>query len=335
MVYLVKRLFTIIIMLFGLLVITFIIANVAPGDPARLIAGPNADEEMVKVISVEYGLDKPLYQQFYRYVGGVLHGDFGKSLRTARPVLEDIKRYLPATFELVVYAMMLAILVGLPIGVLSAVFQNRAIDHIARFLSISGMAMPLFWLGMILQYVLSLQYDLFPLGSRLDMLDDPPQMVTSLYTFDFLIAGNPAMSLKALWHITLPAVALSIPTLAAIIRITRAEMLEVLSQDYIATAKAMGIHPFRIITLYAARNAMLPILATVGLHFGWMLGGTVLIESVYDFPGIGLYAVQSVVSSDFQPIMGVTLILGGMFMLINLAIDLAYSWLDPRVKGQI
>lgn len=320
------------LMLVGLLAITFTISHVAPGDPARLAAGPNATEAMVETIRSEYGLDQPLPLQFVRYIAGVVTGDLGRSITTTRPVAQDLMRYFPATLELVSFAITFSIVLGVTLGTLAAAFQNRWPDHLIRFLSTSGVALPMFWLGLLLKFVFGQTLEWLPLGGRMDLLDLPPPTITGFFSIDAFLTGDFTMAAGLVSYMIMPALALSFPALASIIRVNRAEMLEVLRQDYIVAARAHGVSPLRIVAVYALRNAMLPTLAMIGLRFGWMLGGTVLVESVFDWPGIGLYAVQATLNSDFQPIMGVTLVLGVSFMLINFVIDIIYGVLDPRVR---
>lgn len=330
-----RRLGLMVVMLLGLAVITFTITNISPGDPARLAAGPDASQEMVEEVRQDRGFDRPLPIRFAIYVGNLLQGDLGTSVYTGRPVAQDIIQFLPATVELVLFSITIAILLGVPLGVLAAVRHNRPLDHAIRLLSVSGVALPMFWLGLMLQWYLALEVELFPLGGRLGVFDDVPPVITGMITVDAMIAGDPATAVTAFWHMILPATALSFPALAAIIRVNRAEMLEVLGRDYVINARAQGIGPFRITAIYALKNAILPTLAMIGLRFGWMLGGTVLVEGVFDFPGLGLYAAKAAISSDFEPIMAVTLVLGAAFMLTNLIIDLTYALLDPRVRNQI
>jgi len=330
--YILKRLFLIVLTLFGLITITFVISRVAPGDPARLAAGPDATEEMVEVMRNEFGLDKPLVAQYVHYIKSLLTGDLGRSLRTRHLVIEDLVRFFPATFELIVFSLFLAVILGIPLGVCCAVYRDRSVDHVARLFSVSGLALPMFWFALMLQLLLALKFDLLPVGGRLGMLTEPPQKITHLYLIDSLITGDWSSLADALGHIILPAFVLSFPALASIIRVNRADMLEVLNRDFIVNARAHGISKFRIIALYALKNAMIPTTTMIGLRYGWMLGGTILVETVFDWPGIGLYAVQSAVFSDFQPIMGVTLLIGLNFMLANLVVDLIYGVLDPRVR---
>ena len=320
------------LMLFGLLYLTFAISHVMPSDPARLAAGPDANQAMVDTLRAKYGLDRPLGVQFVRYLGGVLRGDLGDSLRSRNAVLDDLGRYFPNTFELVTLALLLAVALGVPLGMLSAVYRDTWVDHWTRVVSVSGVALPAFWLGLILQLLLALHFGWLPLGGRLGLTATPPAPITHLLLVDALLRGDWRTLGDALAHAVLPVVTLCFPALASIVRVNRAEMLETLTQDYITTARAQGFSGFRVVTRYALRNAMIPTLSMIGLRYGWMLGGTILVETVFDWPGIGLYAVNAAVSSDFQPIMGVTLLIGLNFMLANLLVDLAYGWLDPRVR---
>jgi peptide/nickel transport system permease protein len=215
---------------------------------------------------------------------------------------------------------------------LSAVYRDRWFDHLTRIFSVSGVALPAFWLGLLLQLYFSVHLEWLPVSGRLDLVTPPPEPITHLLLVDSLLRGEFAIFVEALQHIVLPAMVLSFPCLASILRVNRAEMLEVLGSDYITAARANGISRLRIVAVYALRNAMLPTLAMIGLRFGWMLGSTVLVETVFDWPGIGLYAVQSALYSDFKPVIGVALSIGLCFMLINFLIDLAYGWLDPRLR---
>jgi peptide/nickel transport system permease protein len=319
-------------MLFGLLCLTFVISHVMPGDPARLAAGPDANQSMVDTLRARYGLDRPLTVQFARYVGGLARGDLGESLRSRNTVRDDLLRYFPNTFELVTLALLLAVTLGVPLGMLSAAYRDTWVDHWTRVVSVSGVALPAFWLGLMLQLLLALHFGWLPLGGRLGLTATPPAPITHLLFVDAALRGEWRTLGDALAHAVLPVVTLCFPALASILRVNRAEMLETLGQDYIKTARAQGFSGFRVVTRYALRNAMIPTLTMIGLRYGWMLGGTILVETVFDWPGIGLYAVNAAVSSDFQPIMGVTLLIGLNVMLANLLVDLAYGWLDPRIR---
>ena len=328
----IRRLALLVVMLFGLLALMFVISHMIPGDPARLAAGPDANAAMVETLRREYGLDQPLWVQFSRYVRGVLAGELGRSLRTRQDVLADLVRYFPNTLELVGGAMLVAIALGVPLGILSAVYRDSWIDHLTRLVSVSGVAIPAFWLGLMLQLLIALHWGWLPLGGRLGLMHAPPEPITHLLFVDALLRGQWGTFRDALAHAVLPVVTLCFPALASILRVNRAEMIETLRQDYIVNARAQGIADFRIVTHYALRNAMIPTLTMIGLRYGWMLGGTILVESVFDWPGIGLYAVSSALASDFQPVIGVTLLIGLNFMLANLLVDLAYGVIDPRIR---
>jgi len=330
--YILKRLLSIGITLIGLSVIVFVVSRIAPGDPAKLAAGPDATEEMVQVIRKEFSLDKPLVVQYINYMKGLIRGDFGRSIRTRHQVWEDIKLFLPATFELVFVSIAFAILFGVLFGVLSAVYRDTWIDHSARFFSVTGVAVPMFWMGIMLQLLLAAKFHLLPIGGRLDTMVNPPTTITRFFLLDSLVTGNWLVFKNALSHIILPAFVLSFPALASITRINRAEMLEVLHKDFVLNEKAQGISERLIIAKYALKNALIPTLTMIGLRYGWMLGGTILVETVFDWPGIGNYAVGAAVYSDFQPVMAVTVILGLNFMVANLLVDLGYGVLDPRVR---
>ncbi len=321
------------LMLFGLVCVTFTVSNVAPSDPAALAAGPDATRDMVETIRREYGLDRPLHEQFVRYVSGVVRGDLGRSIVTTRPVVQDLARFFPATLELVLLSMTLGVALGVPLGMMSAVLKNRAPDHLARFVAVSLVALPAFWFGILLQLFFSIWLEWLPTSGRLDLATAPPPHVSGMLLLDSLIAGQGATFGQAFAHAMLPALVLSFPCLASILRVNRAEMIEVLSADYVTAARAHGVSRLRVICVHALRNAMLPTLAIIGLRWGWMLGSTVLVETVFDWPGIGLYAVSSAIAGDFKPVMGVTLLIGLNFMVVNLIVDLLYGVLDPRLRA--
>jgi peptide/nickel transport system permease protein len=330
--FILKRLFLMLITIVGLSVIVFVVSRIAPGDPAKLAAGPDATEEMVQVIRKEFQLDQPLYVQYISYMKGLLQGNFGRSIRTRHQVWEDIKIFLPATFELVFVSIGFAILFGILFGILSAVYRDTWIDHLIRFFTVTGVAVPMFWLGIMLQLLFSAKFHLFPLGGRLDTMVNPPPSLTHFFLIDSLVTGHWSIFGNALLHILLPAFVLSFPALASITRINRAEMLEVLHKDFVLNEKAQGISDRLIIYKYTLKNALIPTLTMIGLRYGWMLGGTILVEAVFNWPGIGNYAVAAAVYSDFQPVMAVTIVLGLNFMIANLLVDIGYGFLDPRVR---
>lgn len=318
--------------LFGLTVLVFAIARLLPGDPVALAAGPNATPAEIEAYAREFGLDRPIPVQYWRYLTGLLAGDLGVSIFTRRPVAEDIAAYLPATLELVLAAMLIAVLVGLPAGLFAAVRRDRWPDHLARVLALGAISMPRFFLGLLLQLGLAMALGWLPLGGRFPITLDPPPRVTGFFTLDSLIAGDLGAFALALQHLLLPALALSLSPLATIMRMMRASTLEVLSRDYVLTERALGLPERLIVTKYVARNALSATLTVIGLYFGWLLGGTVLVETVFDWPGLGLYATKSVVTQDFMPVIGVTLVIGTLFVLINLVVDILYGIVDPRVR---
>ena len=329
--YLAKRLFLLIFTLLGLSVVIFVVSHIAPGDPARLAAGPFATAEMVEHLKEELGLDKSLPEQYGIFLTQLLKGDLGRSIRTRRPVREDLARFFPATLELVLVSLSFAVLTGILLGVLSAVHQNRWIDHLSRLVSISGLGLPAFWLALMLQLLFVLQLDLLPGGGRIGMIVPKPTSITRLFLIDSLLTGNWVAFRSALRHIILPALSLSFPALASIIRISRADVLDTLRQDFVTTARAKGLVEKLVIWKHVLKNSLISTVTMIGLRFGWMLGGTILVETVFDWPGVGLYAVTSATHSDFQPIMGAALLIGLSFAIANLIVDLSYSFLDPRI----
>jgi len=332
--YILKRIILLVVTLLGLSIVIFVVSHIAPGDPARLAAGPFATEEMVEHLKQEFGLDKPLIQQYLIFLGDLVRGDLGRSIRTRRPVREDLARFFPATLELVLFSLGFATIAGILLGSLSAVHQNGWIDHLTRFLSISGLGLPAFWLALMLQLLFVLKLDLFPVGARIEMMVHPPSSITHLFLVDSLLTGNWIAFKSALFHILLPALSLSFPALASIIRINRADMLDTLGKDFVTTARAKGLPEKVVIWKHVLRNALISTVTMIGLRFGWTLGGTILVETVFDWPGLGLYAVTSATHSDFQPIMGTALLIGVCFTIANLLVDLMYGLLNPKIAYQ-
>ena len=318
--------------LFGLVCLTFVISNIAPSDPAALAAGPDAGRSQIEQARRDYGLDKPLPEQFLRYVTELSRGDFGRSIATGRSVGSDLARYFPATLELVILAMLMGVLLGVPLGVMSALRKDGWADQVTRIFAVSGIALPPFWFGLLLQLAFAAWLGLLPTSGRLSVFTEPPESITGLLLVDSLLRGNFSLFREALSHLILPAIVLALPCLASILRVNRSEMVEALRMDYVVAARAHGVTPWRIVTVHALKNAMLPTLAIIGLRWGWMMSSTVLVETVFDWPGIGLYAVSSAISGDFKPVMGVTLIVGLNFMIANLIVDLLYGVLDPRLR---
>ncbi len=319
--------------LFGLTVLMFAIARLLPGDPVALAAGPNATPAEIAAYGREFGLDRPMLVQYWSYLTGLLRGDFGVSIFTRRPVIEDLRAYLPATLELVFAAMAFAILIGVPAGLMAAVRRDRWPDFVLRVLALGAISMPRFFLGLVLQLAFAMWLGWLPLGGRFPLTEDPPALVTGFLTIDALIARDLSAFSTALQHLLMPALAMSLSPLATIMRMMRASTLEVLQQDYVMTERALGLSERLIITKYVARNALSATLTVIGLYFGWLLGGTVLVETVFDWPGLGLYATKAVVTQDFMPVIGVTLVIGTLFVFANLIVDLLYGIINPKVRS--
>lgn len=330
--FVLRRLLLLVPVIVGLTIIMFAIARLLPGDPVALAAGPNATKAEIAALAAEYGLDKPIWVQYVNYVSGLAHGDLGTSLLTRRPVAADIAAYLPATLELVFAAMFIAVVVGIPLGLVTAVWRNRWPDYLAQVGAIGAISMPRFFLGLLLQLCFAMWLMWLPLGGRLPIIVIPPRAVTGFLTIDSLIAGNWTAFVMSLRHLALPAIAMSLSPLATIMRMMRSSTIEVMQQDYVMTARALGLPSRKIITKYVARNAVSATLTVIGLYFGWLLGGTVLVETVFDWPGLGLYATKAIVSQDMMPVIGVALVIGLLFVFANLVIDLLYGVINPKVR---
>lgn len=328
-----KRLIGMVWVVLGVTLITFIISHLIPGDPARLIAGERATDEIVAAIRSRLGLNLPLYQQYWNYMVALAQGDLGTSIRTSRPVLEDIAAFFPATLELALVALLLATLVGIPLGVLSAVYRNRPIDHFVRTISVTGISTPAFWLGLGLIIVFYGKLGWLPGGGRLAQGMAPPPDVTGLYLVDSLLAGDMATFRSALHHILLPAITLGFVHLGVVARQIRSAMLEQLGEDYVRTARAYGLTPWSVVLRHALPNALIPSVTVLGLALGDLLYGAVLTETVFGWPGMGAYVVDSIQALDFPAVMGFAVVVSVAYVILNFLVDLAYRWIDPRITG--
>jgi peptide/nickel transport system permease protein len=335
--YAVQRLLLMTGILLGVLTITFILSRVLPGSPVELMLGHRPTPELIEAANKELGLDQPLIIQYFTYVGEVVQGDFGKSLRTGRPVLEEVGKRIGATLELTTLAIIFVVLIGVPLGVISAVRQNSFLDNSLRAGTIAGMAFPAFMLAMLLQMLFYGELGWLPLQGRLDsevLLDSTFPRLTGFFLFDTLVAGDWRALSSALQHIALPTLTLVIITLATVTRITRNMMVEVLGEEYIRTASAYGLPDRRIHYGYALRATLIPLLTVVGLTYGYMFGGAVVVEFVFDWPGLGGFMVFSISQNDFPAVMGTTLFLATAYLTINLVVDLLYYVVDPRLRAQ-
>ena len=328
----IRRLFFLIFVLIALSAITFSLMRLVPSDPARNIAGPRASPEAVQKVREEFDLDKPVLTQYVTYMKGIVKFDFGRSLSTRRAVSDDLRRFLPATLELAVLSLAFALVLGIPLGVLSAIKKDSAVDAFGRVVSVLGLSVPSFWLAIVIQFIFFARLGWFPDGQRLPIGTDPPRSITSFYTIDSLLTLNFGTFFTALHHLALPVLTLGFISLAPITRMIRSGMLEVLGQDYIRTARAKGLRQNTVIIRHAIKNAALPALTVIGLQLGLLLAGTLLVEIIFSWPGIGRYAFQAIGNQDPNALISVTLVIGAGYVLVNLLVDVSYMFLDPRIR---
>ena len=330
-VYILRRLALALPALFGLVVLTFVLSRVIPGDPAATLAGDAATPAQLADIRARYGLDRPLLEQAVVHMRQVLSGDLGNSIFSGRPVSEDILQRLPATLELTFVALILATVLGVPLGLLAALNHNGPLDQLVRLLSVGGLAVASFWLAIMLPLQFSMEWDLLPLRGRMDVPLGLPRRFTGFLLIDSLVAGRLDMFRDAARHLVLPAITLALPGLATIARFTRSGVLEVLQKDYVLYARAAGYGRFRLAAIYVLRNAITVTVTQIGLLFGALISGAVAIEAVFDWPGLGTYAVQAILSADYKALLAVTLVVGVVYAVVNVAVDVAQALIDPRV----
>lgn len=316
----------------GVLIVTFLLTRALPGDPAAYFAGPAATPQAIEEIRKSLGLDKSLPEQFVVYLKELVRGDLGNSVATGQPVTTEIRTRLPASLELTLYGLLVSVLIAVPLGVLAATRPGSLIDHACRVVTTAGVSLPAFFTGLLLVYVLyyRLGWAPAPLG-RLDIFFSAPPNITGFYTIDALLAGDFSTFRAAAAQLLLPVTALAIFTLAPLARMTRAAMLEVLNSDFIRTARASGLPKAKIVYGYAFRNAMLPVVTTLGMVFSFLLGANVLVEKVFSWPGIGTFAIEALIASDYAPIQGFVLTMAMLYVGLNLLIDILYIVIDPRV----
>jgi len=328
-----KRLLAALPNLVGVVVITFLLTRAIPGDPAAYFAGGSASMEAVEQVRKQLGLDRSLPEQFVRYVADLARGDLGLSLTTGQPVLNELLARLPASLELVLLALVLACAIAIPMGVIAATKPGSWFDQLARLITTAGVSLPTFFTGLLLAYVFYflLGWAPSPLG-RLDPVFSPPPSVTGLYLIDAALARDPALWWAAFKQLVLPVVTMALFVLAPIARMTRASMIAVLSADFIRTARASGLSTATVLVRYALRNALLPVVTTLGMVFGFMIGSSVVIEKVFGWPGVGSYAIDALTASDYAPVQGFVLAMGILFVLLNLLVDVLYVLIDPRVS---
>ncbi len=326
--------FFLVFLIIGVSLIVFIISHTVPSDPvlANLSQRNMDNKEMVEAFRSKWGLDKPLAVQYAIYLGALLKGDLGLSIRTQRPVSMDLAQYFPATMELAVFAMVIAVVFGISFGVIAAIKRNTGVDRLIRGMSVLGASVPSFWLALMVLLLFYVVLGIAPGPGRLGPRFSAPHTVTGLFVLDSLLAGDLATAQDALSHLVLPGLVLAAFTMGLITRTTRSSLLEILSQDYIRTARAKGLAEGAVITRHALGNALIPVVTVIGLGFGNLLGGMVLVETIFAWPGIGRYAYQAASNLDFPAIIGVSILIAINYVIINLVVDILYGVLDPRVR---
>lgn len=332
--HVVRRILIMIPMVIGVTLVTFTISNVVPADPLAIILPPRSlhNPEIRQAAIDKWGLDLPLPHQYLRYLSNLARGDMGVSFKTKRPVAQDLAAALPATMELALAAFAYSLVVGLPLGVLAAVYSGSWVDHLARLFSLLGASMPPFWSGLVVLYVFYARLEILPGPGRLDSHMLIPQSHTGLLLVDSLMAGEIAAFVSSVRHLILPAVILGWFSLALIARITRASLMEALQMDYVRTAHAKGLSPRRVVVTHALRNALIPTITILGLEVAWLLTGSIMTEAIFSWPGIGSYAVAAARNLDLPAVMGTTLVVSLVFMVSSLIVDITYGIVDPRIR---
>jgi len=322
--------------LIGVIVVTFVLTRMLPGDPAAYFAGPTATADSIEATRHRLGLDRPLPEQFVRYVEGLARGDLGKSLTSGQTVLDDLRNRLPASLELTFAALIVALGLGIPLGIGAALRPGGSVDRVCSFVSTIGQATPTFFLGMLFVFVFYYLLDWVPAPiGRLDIVYSSPREITGAWSIDAALAGDRKLLGAVLRQLILPVTTLALFGLGPLARITRASMIEVLASDYVRTARAAGLPRRKVLGAYAFRNAVVPVLNTSGMVFSYMLGANVLVEKVFGWPGIGAYAIDAVLASDFAPVQGFILAMALLYLILNLIIDVADGLLDPKVRFDV
>ena len=329
--YTVRRIFSLIPVLIGMTLIVFAIIHAIPGNPAQVILGQRATKESIAELTRQLGLDQPWYIQYFDYVKALLHGDLGISLRTRGPINEEIWPYLSATMELTLVAIIIAVIIGVNAGIISAWFSKSWFDYGAMIFALIGVSMPIFWLGLMGQWVFSIELGWLPTTGR-ENVRDPVTSITNIYLIDTLLQGRFDQFKVVFQHLILPSAALATIPMAIIARMTRATMLEVMKSDYIRTARAKGLRMFWVVYKHSLKNAIIPVLTVIGLQTGLLLGGAILTETIFGWPGIGRYLYDAIGFRDYPVIQSGILIIAAIFVLINLVVDLLYVFIDPRIK---
>jgi peptide/nickel transport system permease protein len=329
--YIIRRILILVPTLLGVSVIVFLMLHITPGDPAELLLGERATEASLQAMREHLGLNKPLYVQYELFLERLLQGDLGETIWTRQQVWTEVKQRFPATIELSVAAMIISCFFGMLFGIISATKQYSIFDYVSMLGALIGVSMPIFWLGLVLMLIFSLHLGWLPVSGRLTIGVDL-DTITNFYVLDAVLTRNWAALRDVLWHLTLPAVTLSTIPLAIVARMTRSSMLEVLRQDYIKTAKAKGLSQRMVILKHALRNALIPVVTTIGLQFGILLGGAILTETIFAWPGVGKWMYDAVSQRDYMVIQGGTLFIATIFVVINLVVDVLYAVINPRIS---
>ena len=331
--YIIRRIFIMIPTLLGVSIIVFLMLHLTPGDPAELLMGERASEEALQEIREHLGLNKPLYVQYGMFLKQLLQGDLGETIWTRQKVWIEVKQRFPATIELSVVALFIACVLGMILGIISATKQYSVFDYLSMLGALIGVSMPIFWLGLVFMLIFSLNLGWLPMSGRLSVGVEL-ETITNFYVLDAILTNNWEAFKDALWHIIMPAFTLSTIPTAIIARMTRSSMLEVLRQDYIKTAKAKGLSQFKVVFKHALRNALIPVVTTIGLQFGVLLCGAILTETIFAWPGVGKWIYDAVMQRDYMVIRSGTLFLAAIFVVINLCVDVLYAVINPRIKVQ-
>jgi peptide/nickel transport system permease protein len=331
--YILRRIFIMIPTLLGVSVIVFFMLHLTPGDPAELLMGERASEEALHDIREHLGLNKPVYVQYGMFLKQLLKGDLGETIWTRQKVWIEVKQRFPATIELAVVALFISCVLGMLLGIISATKQYSIFDYLSMLGALIGVSMPIFWLGLVFMLIFSLNLGWLPMSGRLSVGVEL-ETITNFYVLDAILTANWEALRDALWHIIMPAFTLSTIPTAIIARMTRSSMLEVLRQDYIKTAKAKGLSQFKVVFKHALRNALIPVVTTIGLQFGVLLCGAILTETIFAWPGVGKWIYDAVMQRDYMVIRGGTLFLASIFIVINLCVDVLYAVINPRIKVQ-
>lgn len=329
----IRRLLMMLLVVAGVTIITFTVSHLLPNDPAKIMGGPKADDETLADIRKKYGLDLPIGNQYVLYIRRLFSFDFGQSFSTHRPVFQDLEEFFPATAELVLCSLLIAVFGGITLGVIAATNIDGNFDKATNLLSMIGVSVPGFWLALLGQFLFYEYLGWLPIGGRLSNLVLPPPHITGFFTFDSLLNGDFSTFGDAAKHLLLPALIISIEPLCIVFRIMRVSFLNVINEQYIFAARARGVSNFRLYWHHAFKNALLPTIANIGLLIGYLMGGSILVESIFGWPGIGSYSAKALLASDFNSIMGVTIISVNIYLIANLLVDIVSIWLNPRAHS--